>query len=78
MPVVSTRVGMSADSIRHGINGVLTEIDDVQALSENVGYLMQDPVKALSLGSEGLKSAARFDWKKIAGEYYQKVYEPYL
>jgi glycosyltransferase involved in cell wall biosynthesis len=78
VPVVSTHVGMSADAIRNGVNGSLVQVDDVNALTQSVNALIENPQQAELMKQNGFKSVIEYDWNKIAGKYYDKVYKPYL
>ncbi len=77
-PLVSTRVGMSPDVIKHGINGLLTEIEDVAELTEAVSQLIEDKVLRQRLAAKGLEDIQAYGWQNIAARYYQEVYKPIL
>jgi glycosyltransferase involved in cell wall biosynthesis len=46
-PVVTTRVGQAMDLVRHGENGWLAAIDDVEALVESTAAVASAPVESL-------------------------------
>ena len=73
-----TRVGMPADLIRHGANGMIAEIDDAAALAEHATALLEDAALRERCREEGIEDVKRFDWSLIAKEYYEKLYRPVL
>ena len=48
VPLVTTRVGQAADLVRHGENGWLAEIDDVEGLVEATARVASAPAEELS------------------------------
>jgi len=78
VPVVSTRVGMPADLIRHGENGLLAEVENVAALTECANSLIEDHSLADNCRSQALEDAKSLDWSFVAGRYYEGLYEPLL
>src|SRR6185369_16601558 len=40
VPLVTTRVGQAMDLVRHGVNGWLADVDDVEALSHWAGEVL--------------------------------------
>ena len=60
-PVVATAVGGIPDLVSHGVNGLLVEPGDAQALADAVGRVLADPKLARSLGRAARATvAARF------------------
>jgi len=57
VPVVSTRVGQAAELIRDGENGLLAEVDDVDALTQGVRRLHDDPTMGDRLRGAGRATA---------------------
>ena len=55
VPLVSTRVGQAADLVRHGENGWLVEVEDVDGLVYWSGYVAEAAADELS----GVRAAAR-------------------
>lgn len=53
LPIVATRVGGIPEVVQDGKNGYLVDVGDIQALSERILQLLQDPLKARSLGEAG-------------------------
>jgi glycosyltransferase involved in cell wall biosynthesis len=52
-PVVATRVGGVPDLIEHGVNGLLVEVDDADALARTIETIATDPPRAHALGRAG-------------------------
>jgi len=78
VPVVSTYVGMSADLIRHGENGLLAPIEDVNTLAEHTLTLIQNDGMRSQLVEQARRDVARYDWRIIADRYYDELYAPLL
>jgi glycosyltransferase involved in cell wall biosynthesis len=77
-PLVSTRVGMAVDVIRHGENGFLAEIEDVDSLAGHLLELMENPGQRDRISSTALETAPRYDWSVVGPRYGQELYEPAL
>ena len=77
IPVVSTRVGMAPDLIEDRVSGVLTDVEDLNALVDGAAWLINN--KALAQISEAArKSSLRVDWEHIANEHWVKIYAPLI
>jgi glycosyltransferase involved in cell wall biosynthesis len=78
VPIVSTRVGMCADVIRDGENGLLAEVDDVDGLARAAARLIEAPALRQTLAQSGLADVSAFEWTRIAGLYSERVYRGLL
>jgi len=78
VPVVSTRMGMPADLIRHGENGLLAEIDDVDSLVAHTLGLLRDEAERARLAAQAHQDVAAYDWDRIAGRYWNELYRPLM
>jgi glycosyltransferase involved in cell wall biosynthesis len=78
VPLVSTRVGLVPDVVRHGQNGLLADPGDVISLAESVARLIEEPELGRRLAQNGLETIIPYDWKQIAGRYYRELYLPLL
>ena len=78
VPLVSTRVGLAPDLIRHGHNGFLANVEDVAALTTFSQRVMEDPDLRKRLVSQGLEDIETYSWQKIAARYYHTLYRPLL
>lgn len=76
VPVVSTRVGMPADYVRHGENGFLTEINDVEALVNYAGQLIDDKNLRVDVIQQGLQDVRTLDWMTVAKVYFEHIWQP--
>ncbi len=74
IPIISTKVGVAADMIKDGCNGLLTEVEDTSALSEKAGSIVEDRQLANRLTGNALNTIKGYSWEKIAKEYYEKIY----
>ena len=77
--VVATSVGGNIDSIKNGINGILIPDRDSERIAEGVINILQDPVKASSMGemARNIVENER-SWKNIAektAELYDKMFK---
>lgn len=78
VPVVSTRVGMAPDVIANGVNGILCEQEDIEALAHALYGLRTDPGLARRISAAGSKTAQEHDWSRIAMRYKNEVYWPVI
>lgn len=78
VPLVSTRVGMCADVIRSGENGILVEVDDADGLARSAAELIESPSLRRAFAERGLNDVRQFDWPNVARQYYEKIYRPLL
>jgi glycosyltransferase involved in cell wall biosynthesis len=66
-PILATRVGGIPEAIRDGIEGLLVEPRDPEALTSGLAQLIRDPEKRRSLGENARQRAFRnFDAKSLA------------
>ena len=78
IPVVSTRVGMSADLIRPGENGLLAEVDDAEGLACAAGHLIESPSLRQRLAEQGLADVQAYSWRHVVAQLHRLVYRPLL
>ena len=78
VPVVSTEVGMPADWIRLGENGMLVPIEDVQGLADSVSEVIEDQSLRDTVRRHALNDVKQFDWKRVAALYHEKLLAPLL
>ncbi|MBD3307934.1 glycosyltransferase [candidate division KSB3 bacterium] len=78
VPVVSTRMGMAADWMRHGGNGMLAEVEDPAHLAEGASALLEDRTLRDACCRQGYDDVQQFDWPIIADHYYRKLYQAFL
>jgi len=76
VPIVSTRVGMPADLIRHRANGMIADIEDVQALTGHAIELIENKALRDRCIQNGLEEVRKYDWPLISEAYYKKLYSP--
>ena len=56
-PVIASNVGGIPEIVRHGVNGLLVNAGDVDALAEAMGLLCESPQERRRLGAAGLEFA---------------------
>ena len=78
VPLVSTKVGLAPDVIDSGYNGLLADVEDVDALAQSVSRVIEEPRLARELTTNGLQTIRDYDWQAIAAHYYHEVYLPIL
>lgn len=78
VPLVSTNMGMPADWVRHGENGLLAAVEDVDRLAENVQRFINDQELRSRCRKQALEDVKHLDWPVVTGQYYQAVYFPLI
>ncbi|MFT5049590.1 MAG: N-acetyl-alpha-D-glucosaminyl L-malate synthase BshA [Chlamydiales bacterium] len=69
-PVVATRVGGVAEVVTDGVDGLLSDPDDMERFAANARALLTDPARAREMGLAGRRSAVeRFDRRKVVRRY---------
>ncbi len=79
LPVVASNIEGFAEVLEDGRQGLLVPPGDGYALAEALHRLLSDPARREAMGQEGLKTASRYAWHRIAQEvlaYYQGVAGP--
>ena len=75
LPVVATRVGGISELVQNGATGILVEPDDVEALANALGRLVDDASLRATMGRSGVcRIAERFDASE-AGTEMLDLYE---
>jgi glycosyltransferase involved in cell wall biosynthesis len=77
-PIVSTKVGLAPDLIKHAWNGFLADIEDIDGLVENTACLIESKDIKRNFIENELQSIQPFDWSFIASRYYEEIYFPIL
>jgi len=78
VPVVTTRVGMAPDIVRHEQNGMLVDVEDTPGVAGEASLLIEDGELRRHVVGAGLETAQAYDWKIIAKQYYDHVYKELL
>jgi glycosyltransferase involved in cell wall biosynthesis len=75
LPCVATRVSGSEEVIQHGVNGLLVDTDDHQALAEALLSLLRDPALARQFGHAARATAeARYSLEHVT-DIYLELYQ---
>ena len=69
VPLVSTRVGQAQDLVEDGANGMLVDVDDVDALTERSALLHDDPGLGATLRAAGRRTAEAFALERLDGRW---------
>ncbi|MCY4045859.1 MAG: glycosyltransferase family 4 protein [Cellvibrionales bacterium] len=78
IPLVTSKVGMAPDILTHNKNALISDIEDSDALSQNILTLIDSKHKREALSEAGIQLAQQYSWKKIAARYYSELYQPLL
>jgi glycosyltransferase involved in cell wall biosynthesis len=74
VPVVSTRMGIPKDAIKHRQNGMLAEIDDVEGLATAVEQMIRDNELRDRVAANARNTILAYDWSLIADKYARLLY----
>jgi len=66
--VVASRVPGYDEVVRDGVDGLLVPPREPRALAAALRRLLDDSESRVRLTQEGLRSARRYDWERVAGE----------
>lgn len=77
LPVVASALGGLADAIVHGVTGLLVPGGHVAALTSALDELVDDPIRARSMGAAGRARAAEFTVGAVVPQI-ESVYESVL
>ena len=78
-PVASTNVGMASDIISDKITGALADQIEVENIAQKVEYLLNMTNKEKKeLQKKARKVVEKCDWKYIAREHWEKIYNPLI
>jgi glycosyltransferase involved in cell wall biosynthesis len=73
VPLISTRVGMPADFIRSGENGLLVDVEDAGTAAKHISRLIRNPDELAAIRAKGLETVQQFDWQNVADSYLEMV-----
>jgi len=74
VPVVSTKVGMAPDVIKHGENGFLAEIEDAETLANLAAKLFDNPRLREKFKKKGYERVQHYSWSKVTNKLVEEVY----
>ena len=73
-PIVTTRCGGPEDYVKHGHNGYLVDVGDVQAMADHINkVLTMDPKSWMQMSSNSAGYVKRFDWDVSADILEQEL-----
>jgi len=78
VPLVSTRVGMVADVLEDGVNGLVVDVEDVDGLLRGAVRMIEHVDFRRRAVDCGLRTVREYDWSAIVPRYYEQVYAPLL
>jgi glycosyltransferase involved in cell wall biosynthesis len=71
LPVVSAASGGIPYLVEHERTGLLSAVDDVQALARNLRRVIAEPALAARLARNGRDESSRYEWPAIRAEWLQ-------
>jgi glycosyltransferase involved in cell wall biosynthesis len=74
IPIVSTKVGMAPEVIKHGNNGLLSDIDDVDSLTNNCTQIFENKELREKLIHNALEDVKELSWERTVKQLYDKIY----
>lgn len=75
MPLVLSRTGGTADLVAEGVNGLVFDWADIDALTTHLRLLATDRVRARRMAAASRSRAERFGWETIAGQFEQVMHQ---
>ncbi|RME35553.1 MAG: glycosyltransferase [Gammaproteobacteria bacterium] len=72
VPVIASRLNGPSVMIQHGINGLLFEVGDVEALAKHIRSLA-DPARRLPMAKAALESSRRFTPEAVAPQFAEAI-----
>ena len=73
LPVIATRAGGIPFIVTHGVNGLLVDLDDHEAMAECAFRLLEDPELVETLSRNGRRELEKYRWNDVRAEW-MKVY----
>jgi glycosyltransferase involved in cell wall biosynthesis len=67
-------MGLAADLIEHGVNGLVSDVGDVEGLSRSVCALFDEPGLRKTLAARAFEVARQLDYSVIASRLRREVY----
>jgi glycosyltransferase involved in cell wall biosynthesis len=71
VPLVTTRVGQGQELVEDGRNGLLCEVDDVEALARAIARVIEDEALRERFRVAGRRTAERYALQRLDGEWKQ-------
>jgi len=78
VPIVSNNVGMAPDIIKHGKNGYLCDIENINQFCEYSISIIKNEELREKIITNALDIVQKFSWDRIARQYYYKIYKKLL
>jgi len=78
VPLVTTNVGMAPLVVSHGVNGFVSEINDVNQLYQYSTEIIKNKELREKIIANGLKTVKNYGWEIIARLYFEKIYKKLL
>ena len=69
VPVLATTRGGPPEFVREGVDGLLVDPEDVDALAERLRWVFDHPAEAAAIGRAGRSSSAAYTWERVVDDY---------
>ena len=78
VPIITTNVGMASYYIKNGVNGFITEVEDVESLYECCVKVLENNDLKEKIILNAFETVKNYSWENIAKEYYYKGYRKFI
>ncbi len=78
VPLITTNVGMVPLVVKQGINGFVSDINDVNQLYQDSTEIIKNKELREKIIVNGLKTVKNYSWEIIVKQYYEKIYKKLL
>ena len=75
IPILAHKIGGVQDAVKHGVNGLLVDPNNLTGLVTALKQLLNEPNLRTSLGNTGRGWVEQFSWKKNAEVTFKGVIE---
>ncbi len=78
VPIISTKVGMAAEIIKHGENGFIVDIEKSNLLADFSCKIIENNELRKKIINQALSDVKNYTWEKTVKNLYEKIYEKLL
>ena len=78
VPIITTNVGMVPYLIENGVNGFISNIEDIDQLSNYAVEIIKNKELRKFLAENGFKTVQKYTWENIVTDYYNRIYRRLL
>ena len=78
IPLITTNVGMASYVIKNGVNGFITDVENLDQIYIHAKNLLTNNELRAQFIKNGLNIVQDYSWEKIINKYYLKIYQNLL